>query len=368
MRDRRLSLNEKGGLLTAASPQTRCRCCCRCCCAPLCSSAAISAVGIALLELLLVCVLWLAGFGWDIGQVFSDTESGWSDYRFGAGLADVALFATLGVFLAGAAMLTGSPVSDGPSKAAAAVAGLTMLRCIWLTAKLIVVITGEGGGPIYTARVAAVTVSTAMAGAAFFAHLYAARLISAQWLPVFDLVRYVLSTGISGTAAAVVSIGISRSESVLPGPPPAIVVLLVVSVALLWHLEGVQVAILAVRPHSSPVCPARSLSAAQILRAAAATVGHEHVMYVMCVCVRVRVRVTGARFGGNHLPVHRLFCSRDHGAQVEGANPATFVSGSRAQRLQQVMLKGHNLKRFLVGRQFFVIFVVYLTASVTTFP
>lgn len=30
--------------------------------------------------------------------------------------------------------------------------------------------------------------------------------------------------------------------------------------------------------------------------------------------------------------------------------------------------EGRNVERFLVGRQFFVIFVVYLTAQITTFP
>ena len=42
-------------------------------------------------------------------------------------------------------------------------------------------------------------------------------------------------------AAVVVGTGIYRGESVLPGPPPAIVGIFIAATTLLWHLEGVQV-------------------------------------------------------------------------------------------------------------------------------
>ena len=43
-------------------------------------------------------------------------------------------------------------------------------------------------------------------------------------------------------------------------------------------------------------------------------------------------------------------------------------SHARGYRLISKCKEGRNVERFLVGRQFFVIFVVYLTAQITTFP
>ena len=43
-------------------------------------------------------------------------------------------------------------------------------------------------------------------------------------------------------------------------------------------------------------------------------------------------------------------------------------SHARGFRLISKCKEGRNVERFLVGRQFFVIFVVYLTAQITTFP
>jgi len=113
-----------------------------------------------------------------------------------------------------------------------------------------------------------------------------------------DLLRYAFSTYITAMAFGVVGIGISSQQSVLPGPPPVIVSVFLCSIALLWHLEGVQVAILA----------------------------------------------------------------------VEGEPVTSFTSAQgRGSRLQELMLHDQGVQRFLVGRQFLVIFVVYLTAQVTTF-
>lgn len=43
-------------------------------------------------------------------------------------------------------------------------------------------------------------------------------------------------------------------------------------------------------------------------------------------------------------------------------------SHPRAYRLHSLVTKGNNVQRFLVGRQFYVVFVVFLCSQVTTFP
>jgi len=149
-------------------------------------------------------------------------------------------------------------------------------------------------------------VLSAVSGAAL---LYAAGLLPG--LSKLDLLRYVLSSCITAMAVGIVALGISRGESVLPGPPAAVTSVFLGSITLLWHLEGVQVAILAME--GQPIATFSAGPAA----------------------------ATGSAGVASQL--------------------------SRGARLQGLMLQEEAVQRFLVGRQFFVIFVVYLTAQVTTF-
>jgi len=114
-----------------------------------------------------------------------------------------------------------------------------------------------------------------------------------------DVIRYILSTGLSLTMLLVIVWGIGIGEAVLPGPPVVHYIIFIFCVILLAYLEGLQVAILALEGMSSDAF-------------------------------------------SEHYP--------------------------RAAQLHDKVNEGKNVRRFLIGRQFFVIFVVYLTAQVTTFP
>lgn len=53
---------------------------------------------------------------------------------------------------------------------------------------------------------------------------------------------------------------------------------------------------------------------------------------------------------------------------LERVPNSRLASRPRAQHLHRLSVKGKNVQRFLVGRQFFVVFVVYLSAQLTTYP
>merc|ERR1719219_2625639 len=54
---------------------------------------------------------------------------------------------------------------------------------------------------------------------------------------------------------------------------------------------------------------------------------------------------------------------------LERTSPETFIQKRRAYASQTLAMRynGHNVQRFLVGRQFFVVFVVFLCAQLTTY-
>jgi len=54
---------------------------------------------------------------------------------------------------------------------------------------------------------------------------------------------------------------------------------------------------------------------------------------------------------------------------LERTSPETFIQRRRAYASQTLAMRynGHNVQRFLVGRQFFVVFVVFLCAQLTTY-
>jgi len=54
---------------------------------------------------------------------------------------------------------------------------------------------------------------------------------------------------------------------------------------------------------------------------------------------------------------------------LERTSPETFIQRKRAYASQTLAMRynGHNVQRFLVGRQFFVVFVVFLCAQLTTY-
>ena len=234
-------------------------------------------------------LLWAGAFQFNLEELFSSADGGWSDFRPGLALADVALACLVRLLLAAGAYFHGSRV------ASICAAIISLLCTILLGTKLVFVFIEGENSLLYTMRVVTCVISVVFSTSTGCALLYEAGLCT---LSVFDLVRYIYSSLLTAAAAVIVTIGIARGDSVLPGSPLIIVSVLVSAVSVLWHLEGVQVAILG----------------------------------------------------------------------VEGAALETFQTGSRAQRLQRLMNKPRGVKRFLIGRQFLVIFVVYLTAQVTTFP
>ena len=276
-RERRLSVNS-----AAVAARSGCRC----------DSLVVPALCVA--DALAVAVCFAASVGFDARLLFAEVTG----HRFWfVGVAGAV--AARGLVLTAAACTPAAPWLLRAGVAALAlcssVAQLMLVGVFALGGPLIGL--SESTSPI--ARVMALVASGCsgtLSGAAVASLLYAVGFI--QHTTRLDLMRYAISTCITALAFGVVGLGISRNQSVLPGPPSAVVSAFVCSVALLWHLEGVQVAILA----------------------------------------------------------------------VEGTEVSSFApTQARGGRLQALMLRDQGVQRFLVGRQFLVIFVVYLTAQVTTF-
>ena len=251
----------------------------------------------AVVELAGVVVLWLAAFSFDLCALLrTDVVR----FAVSQSLFDVVVASASGLVVTLVACYCCWETARRPR-----VAGpLLLLGAALRVLKLLLIATDSSGGGSGAAEypvrfqlsliaVGSSTVSSLVGGCAL---LY----VGGLQMPVFTLCRTIFSTTLTAAAAGVIGYGVLRRESVLPGPPWLLLVIFAAATLVLWHLEGVQVAIL----------------------------------------------------------------------QVEGAPVDTFVRHPRAGKLQRLVQAngGQNLKRFLVGRQFFVIFVVYLTAQITTFP
>jgi len=150
-------------------------------------------------------------------------------------------------------------------------------------------------------------------------------------ISLFDIFKYTWSTVVTLGSVVIIMYGIAKGESVLPVPVSVCFILFFATMIGLFYLEGLMIAI---GKH-------------------AGLVWSGVVPWVVFVCLCV-LTVVLQRFA----VVGTQYWDKETWRTVY---PRTYA-------LHELVNRPDNVKRFIIGRQFFTVLVVFLLAQVATFP